>query len=196
MGEIVVDITMSLDGFVAGPDPGPDQPLGRGGERLHDWAYGLTTFKERHGRAGGERNVDDEVMAESLDRQGAVVMGRGMFGGGPGPWGEDPWDGWWGDDPPFRMPVFVLTHHAREPLTKGSTTFTFVTEGIEAALDRARDAARGNDVLVAGGAQAVQQALRAGRRADRGREGASDRLAGRDSPQVSRRAVNPSGNVA
>ena len=163
MGAVLVDITMSLDGFVAGPDPGPDQPLGRGGERLHDWAYGLATFKERHGRTGGTKNADDEVLAEALGKHGAVVMGRGMFGGGDGPWGDDPWEGWWGDDPPFRVPVFVLTHHVRETLTKdGGTAFTFVTDGVEAAVEQARAAAGGRDVSVAGGADVIQQGLRAG----------------------------------
>ena len=163
MGAALVDITMSLDGFVAGPDPGPDKPLGRGGERLHDWAYDLATFKERHGRTGGTKNADDEVLAEAIGKPGAVVMGRGMFGGGPGPWGDDPWEGWWGDDPPFRVPVFVLTHHAREPLTKdGGTTFTFVTDGVEAAVEQAKAAAGEKDVSVAGGADVIQQCLSAG----------------------------------
>ncbi|MGH2919279.1 MAG: dihydrofolate reductase family protein [Solirubrobacteraceae bacterium] len=163
MPAVFLDITMSLDGYVAGPDPGPEQPLGKGGEGLHEWAFGLASFQERHGRSGGETNADDEVVAEGLARQGAVVMGRGMFGGGGGPWGDDPWEGWWGDDPPFRMPVFVVTHHAREPLTKqGGTTFTFVTEGMQAAVDQARSAAGEKDVLVAGGAAVAQQALASG----------------------------------
>jgi dihydrofolate reductase len=163
MGAALVDITMSLDGFVAGPDPSPDQPLGRGGERLHDWAYGLATFEERHGRTGGTKSADDEVLAEAFGKAGAVVMGRGMFGGGPGPWGDDPWEGWWGDDPPFRVPVFVLTHHAREMLTKdGGTTFTFVTDGVEAAMEQAKAAAGAKDVSVAGGADVIQQCLSAG----------------------------------
>jgi dihydrofolate reductase len=163
MTAVLLDITMSLDGFVAGPDPGPDQPLGAGGERLHEWAFALASFKERHGGDGGERNADDEVVAESLARQGAVVMGRGMFGGGPGPWGDDPWEGWWGDDPPFHLPVFVVTHHAREPLVKdGGTTFTFVTDGVPAAVGQAKAAAGDKDVLVAGGADVAQQCLTAG----------------------------------
>lgn len=118
MGAVFCDISVSLDGFVAGPDPGPEHPLGMGGERLHDWVYGLATFRERHGETGGLTNADDDVVAESLGTQGAVVMGKNMFGGGTGPWGDVPWEGWWGDDPPFRMPVFVLTHHARNTLTK------------------------------------------------------------------------------
>jgi dihydrofolate reductase len=163
MTAVVLDISMSLDGFIAGPEPGPEHPLGRGGERLHEWAYGLASFRERHGRSGGVTNADDEVLAETLARSGAVVMGRGMFGGGDGPWGDDPWEGWWGDDPPFHVPVFVLTHHPREPLPKqGGTTFTFVTAGIEAAVERARAAAGGKDVSLAGGADVAQQCLRAG----------------------------------
>jgi dihydrofolate reductase len=96
---VVLDITMSLDGLITGPEPGPDQPLGAGGERLHEWAYGLASFRERHGESGGVTNADDQVLAEAFDRAGAVVMGRGMFGGGDGPWGDDPWEGWWGDEP-------------------------------------------------------------------------------------------------
>jgi len=163
MGAVVFDISMSLDGFITGPNPAPEQPLGAGGERLHDWAYGLASFRERHGEPGGETNPDDEVLSEAFSRAGAVVMGRKMFGGGDGPWGDDPWEGWWGDDPPFRMPVFVLTHHAREPLAKrGGTTFTFVTEGVGVAVEQARAAAGGRDVLVAGGADIASQCLRAG----------------------------------
>ena len=162
MGIVVLDISMSLDGFIAGPDAGPEEPLGVGGERLHEWAFGLASFRERHGRTGGATGPDDEVIAESLSRPGAVVMGRRMFGGGEGPWGDDPWEGWWGDDPPFRMPVFVLTHHARETLPmQGGTTFTFVTDGVETALEQARAAAGDKDVSV-GGANVAQQYLAAG----------------------------------
>jgi dihydrofolate reductase len=155
---------MSLDGFVAGLNQTLEQPLGEGGEGLHEWALGLASFRDRHGMDGGEAGGDDEVMKESLAAQGAVVMGRRMFSGGAGPWEDDPnADGWWGDEPPFRVPVFILTHHAREPVTKqGGTTFTFVTDGIEPALEQARAAAGDRDVLVAGGADAVQQYLRAG----------------------------------
>jgi dihydrofolate reductase len=164
MGRVICDISTSLDGFIAGPNQTLEQPLDEGGEGLHEWAYGLASFRERHGMDGGEAGADDEVMKESLAAQGAVVMGRRMFSGGAGPWEDDPnADGWWGDDPPFRVPVFILTHHAREPVTKqGGTTFTFVTDGIEAALDQARAAAGDRDVLVAGGADAIQQSLRAG----------------------------------
>lgn len=163
MARLRFNISMSLDGFIAGPDPGPDQPLGVGGEQLHQWIYGLASWRERHGLEGGTTNADAEVLEESLTNTGAVLMGRRMFGGGEGPWGDDPWEGWWGDDPPFRMPVFVLTHHAREPLTKqGGTTLTFVTEGIEAALEQAQAAAADKHVAVAGGANVAQQYLRAG----------------------------------
>lgn len=162
MGAVFIDISMSLDGYIAGPNPSTEEPLGEGGESLHEWALVLASWRESHGKPGGERNADDEVMSETLARQGAVVMGRNMFGGGEGPWGEDPWQGWWGEDPPFRMPVFVLTHHEREPLELGETTFTFVTEGTESALEAAKDAASERDVLISGGANVAQQYLRAG----------------------------------
>jgi dihydrofolate reductase len=156
---VIAEIAMSLDGFVAGPNQSTDEPLGKGGEQLHEWAFALKEFREPHGREGGETTESSAVLAESLARTGATIMGRNMFGGGPGPWGEDPWPGWWGDEPPFHMPVFVLTHHEREPLVKGETTFTFVTDGIESALAQAREAAGEKDVKVAGGASAIQQYL-------------------------------------
>ena len=160
MGQVVLDISTSLDGFVAGPNPTLEQPLGEGGEQLHEWIVGLASWREFHGRPGGERNADDEIVAEGVARTGAVVMGRRMFSGGSGPWEDDPnANGWWGDDPPFRNPVFVLTHHAREPLALGATTFTFVTGGLEDAFDQAREAAGDKDVLLAGGASVAQQAL-------------------------------------
>jgi dihydrofolate reductase len=163
MAQVRFDISMSLDGFIAGPNATVEQPLGREGERLHEWATGLASWRESHGLPGGEVNADSELLAESQRNVGAVLMGRGMFGGGEGPWGDDPWEGWWGDEPPFRGPVFVLTHHAREPLVKeGGTTFTFVTEGVETAVQQARAAAGGQDVLVAGGAKVAQQLLAAG----------------------------------
>jgi dihydrofolate reductase len=162
MSQLTFDISMSLDGFVAGPNPRAEAPLGDGGERLHEWAYDLESFHERHNMPGGTRNQDADVLAEAMDTIGAEIMGRGMFGGGPGPWDES-WTGWWGDDPPFRMPVFVLTHHPREPLQmQGGTTFTFVTDGIESALEQARAAAGGKDVGIGGGADVIQQYLRAG----------------------------------
>jgi dihydrofolate reductase len=164
MGKLAVDISMSRDGFVAGPNPTLERPLGDGGESLHEWAIALESWRRPHGLPGGETNASTKVVEEGLAATGAVVMGRRMFSGGEGPWEDDPnADGWWGDDPPFHVPVFVLTHHPRETVTKdGGTTFAFVTEGIEAALEEARAAAGEKDVHVAGGAAAVQQYLAAG----------------------------------
>ncbi|HSD76992.1 MAG TPA: dihydrofolate reductase family protein [Solirubrobacteraceae bacterium] len=164
MGRLILDLSTSLDGFVAGPNPTLDEPLGEGGELLHEWAVATRAFRERHGLAGGEANTDSELAAATLDRAGATVMGRRMFSGGEGRWEDDPnADGWWGDDPPFHHPVFVLTHHRREPLVKqGGTTFTFVTDGTEAALAQARAAAGDKDVALGGGAHAAQQYLAAG----------------------------------
>ena len=162
MPKLYHEISMSLDGFVAGPNTSLEQPLGEGGERLHEWATGLESWRESHGKSGGRSGRDDELMQESIDRSGAVIMGKNMFGPGPGPWGDDPWQGWWGEDPPFHKSVFVLTHHEREPLRLSDTTFTFVTDGPESALEQARDAAGDKDVQIAGGASAAQQYLRAG----------------------------------
>jgi dihydrofolate reductase len=164
MSRLTLDISMSLDGFIAGPNQSLEHPLGEGGERLHEWAIRLASWRERHDLSGGETNPDDEVVAESLRANGAVVMGRRMFSGGEGPWEDDPRaDGWWGDEPPFRVPVFVLTNHPRETVTKqGGTSFTFVTDGIDAALEQARAAAGDKDVSLAGGASVVQQYLKAG----------------------------------
>jgi dihydrofolate reductase len=163
MGKLLLDITISLDGYVAGPERTLDAPLGAGGERLHEWAFAASSWRERHGLEGGEANADSDVIAEGRERVGATVMGRRMFSGGAGPWADDPnANGWWGDEPPFGHPVLVLTHHAREPLSLGGTTFTFVTGGIEAALDEARAAAGGKDVLVAGGGSTADQYLAAG----------------------------------
>jgi dihydrofolate reductase len=164
MTRVMVDISMSLDGFVAGPNQTLEHPLGDGGEQLHEWVFGLVSWREAHGLEGGTADADSEVVQETLDRTGATVMGRRMFSGGAGPWQDDPnADGWWGDEPPFRTPVFVLTHHARETVTKaGGTTFTFVTGGIDVALEQARAAAGDKDVAIAGGASVVQQALEAG----------------------------------
>jgi len=163
MSKLRLNITMSLDGYVAGPDQSEENPLGVGGEELHEWVVPLRAFREAHGREGGEVNASSAVVEGWTENIGATVMGRNMFGGGPGPWGEDPWRGWWGDDPPFHTPVFVLTHHEREPLEmQGGTTFHFVTDGIESALTQAREAAEGKDVSLGGGAQAAQQYLAAG----------------------------------
>ena len=157
-------IAMSLDGFVAGPDQSVNDPIGVGGMRLHEWVFPLRAWREMAGMEGGEAGESNAVVEESLANLGATVMGRNMFGGQPGPWRTaDPWNGWWGPNPPYHHPVFVLTHHPREPLElEGGTTFTFVTDGIEAALARARRAAGGKDVSLAGGAQAARQFLAAG----------------------------------
>jgi dihydrofolate reductase len=156
-------ISVSLDGFVAGPHPSEEHPLGEGGMQLHEWVFKLAAWRKPHGREGGEVNASSAVVEETLENIGATIMGRNMFGGGPGPWGDDPWDGWWGDDPPFHHPVFVLTHHEREPLEKeGGNSFTFVTDGIEAALEQAKEAAGGKDVSLGGGASIAQQYLAAG----------------------------------
>jgi dihydrofolate reductase len=164
MGKVVAEISISLDGYVAGPSPTLEEPLGKGGELLHEWAVRLKTFKELHGMEGGDVDADDEVFAEYVRAQGAVVMGRKMFSGGEGPWEDDPKaSGWWGDEPPFHKPVFVVTHHERAPLVLGETTFTFVTDGVAAAVEQARAAVPADrNVLVAGGADTIDQALAAG----------------------------------
>jgi dihydrofolate reductase len=163
MTKMKADISISLDGYVAGPNQSEENPLGVGGEHLHDWALELKAWREPHGMEGGEENASTPVMEERTADIGAEIMGRGMFGPpGGGPWGGDPWQGWWGENPPFQNPVLVLTHHEREPLTLSDTTFTFVTEGIESALDQARRAAAEKDVLIGGGASVINQCLAAG----------------------------------
>jgi dihydrofolate reductase len=164
VGKVVVDISMSLDGFVAGPNPTLEEPLGEKGEELHEWVVRTNYWRERHGLEGGEEDEDSEVIREASSSVGASVMGRKMFSGGSGPWESDPRSmGWWGDEPPFHTPVFVLTHHAREPEEmEGGTTFFFVTDGIEAAIEQARAAAGDGYVAIGGGANAIQQALAAG----------------------------------
>ena len=162
MSRVRIHISVSADGYVAGPDQREDNPLGEAGERLHDWIVALRAWRAPHGLEGGEVNASNAVVEELQANIGAEIMGRGKFGGGPGPWGEDPWRGWWGEDPPFHMPVFVLTHHQREPLTLSDTTFTFVTDGIEAALEQARAAAGEKDILIGGGADVINQYLAAG----------------------------------
>jgi dihydrofolate reductase len=159
---VTCQITMSLDGYVAGPNQSLETPLGEGGERLHEWALATDSWREQHGESGGERGADSEVIEEVVANVGAYIMGRNMFDHGRGDWDPD-WRGWWGDDPPFHTPVYVLTHHAREPLPmQGGTTFHFVTDGVESALEQARAAAGQRDVAIAGGASTVQQYLRAG----------------------------------
>jgi dihydrofolate reductase len=164
MARFFVDISMSLDGFVAGPDITLEEPLGKGGEHLHDWVLRLASWRSQHGLEGGETGPDDELARETWARIGAHIMGRKMFSGGEGPWESDPnADAWWGDNPPFHAPVFVLTQHEREPVVKeGGTTFTFVTDGIESAYEQARAAAGDKDVALSGGASVVQQYLQAG----------------------------------
>jgi dihydrofolate reductase len=163
MSKVKVTITMSLDGFVAGPNQSENDPLGTGGTQLHQWLLSLKAFRETHGGQGGEVNASTPIAEEILGNVGATIMGRNMFGGGPGPWRDGSWTGYWGDDPPYHHPVFVLTHHPREPLEmQGGTTFYFVTDGIESALELARAAAGDRDVSIGGGADVVQQYLAAG----------------------------------
>jgi dihydrofolate reductase len=159
MGRVTCNMSISLDGFVAGPGQSLETPLGEGGECLHEWMFATGTWR---GDADAPRTVDDDEMERIVAGNGAFIMGRNMFGPIRGQWTGD-WRGWWGEEPPYRAPVFVLTHHPREPLEmKGGTTFHFVTDGIEAALERARAAAGDLDVAIAGGAQTARQYLRAG----------------------------------
>jgi dihydrofolate reductase len=164
MSKVRFQQAISADGYSAGPDQREKEPLGTGGEALHDWMIGLKAWREAHGQEGGEVNASTPVVKELETGFGAVVMGRNMFG--PirrGDWGDGSWKGWWGDNPPYHAPVFVLTHHPREPVEmEGGTTFHFVTDGIERALEQARESAGGDDVLIAGGANTIQQYLRAG----------------------------------
>jgi dihydrofolate reductase len=155
---------MSLDGFVAGPNQSVEHPLGERGELLHAWMRELAVWQELAGVEGvGVENTSTSVLEREDDNVGAIIMGRNMFGGGPGPWPEDPWNGWWGQDPPFHLPVFVLTRYPRTPLVmEGDTTFTFVTDGTDAALEQARAAAHGRDVALSGGGSTARQYLAAG----------------------------------
>jgi dihydrofolate reductase len=163
MAALRFNITMSLDGYVAGPNQSVEHPLGEGGQRLHEWAFASRAFRKMQEMDGGEAGPDDAIIDETFRNLGATIMGRNMFGGGHGPWGKDPWRGWWGENPPYHTPVFVLTHHAREPLEmQGGTTFYFVTDGIQSALERARKAAGAKDISLAGGAEIAQQYLKAG----------------------------------
>jgi len=163
MSKVRVHISTSLDGYVAGPTQTLENPLGEGGEELHDWLVRLKAWREHAGMEGGEENVSSAVFREVIANVGAEIMGRGKFGpAGRGPWGDDPWRGWWGEDPPFHKPVFVLTHHEREPLTLSDTIFTFVTDGIESALEQATEAAGDKDVFIGGGADIINQYLAGG----------------------------------
>jgi dihydrofolate reductase len=156
------NIAISLDGYVAGPSQSEENPIGVGGMQLHEWMFPLAAFRETHGKPGGEVNANTEVVEERFENIGATIMGRNMFGPVRGPWGENPWRGWWGEDPPFHNPVFVLTHHPREPLEmRGGTTFHFVTGGAEAALEEARETAGDGDISLAGGASVARQYLNA-----------------------------------
>ena len=164
MSKLRCHISISLDGFAAGPNQSQENPLGEGGMQLHDWVIRLAAWREPHGYEGGEVNESTRIVEESRENVGAGVMGRNMFGPpGGGPWGDEQWTGWWGDNPPFHYPVFVLTHHPRQPLEmEGGTTFHFVTDGIEPALEKARETAGGKDVLLSGGAEVVNEYLAAG----------------------------------
>ena len=164
MTKLRCDISISLDGFVAGPDQSEDEPLGAGGEGLHEWVVPLAAWREAHGKEGGEENASSRVLDEARENVGASLMGRNMFGPpAGGDWGDGSWKGWWGDDPPYHHPVFVLTHHPRDPVEmEGGTTFHFVTDGIESALEQAQTAAGGQDVQLWGGGEIIRQYLAAG----------------------------------
>jgi dihydrofolate reductase len=158
------NIAMSIDGFMAGPHQTLEDPMGIGGQGLHQWSFATRSFRRMHGMEGGAAGVDDDFIAAGDEGIGATVMGRNMFGPVRGPWAPDEeWRGWWGDDPPYHHPVFVLTNHARDPIEMdGGTTFHFVTDGIESALAQAVAAADGADVRLGGGASTIRQYLRAG----------------------------------
>ena len=159
MSKVTCQISISLDGFVAGPNQSLENPLGEGGLGLHEWAFATASWREQQGQLGGARGVDSDVLDEVVQNVGAYIMGRKMFGGR---W-DQAWKGWWGEDPPYHVPVFVLTHHPRAALPmKGGTTFNFITDGITSALAQARAAAGPKDIVIAGGAHAVQQFLAAG----------------------------------
>jgi dihydrofolate reductase len=164
MSKLRCHISISLDGFVAGPNQSEENPLGEGGERLHGWAASLAAWREAHGGQGGEVNESTRIMEETLENIGAGVMGRNMFGPvGGGDWGSGRWKGWWGDDPPYHNDVFILTHYPRDSVEmKGGTRFHFVTDGIEHAVERAREAANGQDVRLWGGAQVINQSIAVG----------------------------------
>jgi len=159
----VLCFSMSIDGFGAGPDQSLEHPMGVGGMALHEWALATSSFQRMIGGTGGATGVDDDFMSRGFDNIGAWVLGRNMFGPVRGPWPDDTWKGWWGANPPYHVPVFVLTHHPRASIVmEGGTVFHFVTEGLQAAVDRAGEAANGRDVRLGGGASTIRQALRAG----------------------------------
>ena len=162
MSKVKCQISISADGYLAGPSQSEENPLGEGGEALHEWVVKLAAWRQPHGREGGEVNASSEIFEEAAGNTGAVVMGRNMFGPVRGPWTEPLWNGWWGGEPPFHVPVFVLTHYEREPLALGATTFHFVTEGPERAVELAREAAGAEDVSVGGGGETIQQLIGAG----------------------------------
>ncbi|MBE1584240.1 dihydrofolate reductase family protein [Nonomuraea angiospora] len=164
MSKLRCHISISLDGYVAGPNQSVENPLGEGGERLHDWVAALAAFRRAHGGEGGEVNASTPVFEEAIRDIGAAVMGRGMFGPiGGGPWRDEEWKGWWGDNPPYHYDVFVLTHHERGPVEmEGGTTYHFVTDGIESALEQAKKAAEGKDIMLWGGGHVARQYLAAG----------------------------------
>jgi dihydrofolate reductase len=162
MSRLRLSITMSLDGYISGPEQSEENPIGVGGIALHDWAFPLKVFQDMHGGEGGEVNASSAVVQERWENVGATIMGRNMFGPIRGPWPDESWRGWWGENPPYHHPVFVLTHHPREPLEmEGGTTFYFVSDGIESALTQAKEAAQGRDVWLAGGASTVNRYLAA-----------------------------------
>lgn len=159
----VAGFSISLDGFGAGPEQSREDPLGKGGLALHQWFFGTRTFRAMTGQTGGSDGIDEAYAHRSMDGFGAFILGRNMFGPIRGPWPDLSWTGWWGANPPYHAPTFVLTHHPRDPIVmEGGTTFVFVTEGIEAALDQAIRAAGGRDVKIGGGVETVRQYLRAG----------------------------------
>src|SRR4051812_19761451 len=163
MTRVRFSISISIDGFMAGPNQSLENPLGVRGMRLHEWAFALEAFRKSHGLDGGEANRSSVIIGEMFDNVGAVIMGRNMFGPERGPWSAEPWKGWWGEDPPYHMPVFVLTHYPRDPEPmQGGTTFHFVSDGIASALEKASDAAAGKDILIGGGARTISQYLAAG----------------------------------
>src|ERR1700757_2161623 len=159
----VAGFSISLDGFGAGPEQSLENPLGKRGRELHQWFLGTRTFRAMTGEGGGADGVDEAYAHRSMDGFGAFILGRNMFGPIRGPWPEESWKGWWGNNPPYHAPTFVLTHHPHDPIEmEGGTTFIFVTDGFDAAYERARAAASDQDVSIAGGASTIRQALTAG----------------------------------